>query len=104
MVRPIRFRIFLLLEEETTLLDIAKSRVVKKQTNASHVEVCNIVRNHANSEMPRVITVSGKVIFVRCVKPYPPGGVYSHTLPILVCAAQRGRVILEGGIYFRGVF
>ena len=26
--------------------------------------------DHANSEMPRVITASGKVIFVRCVKPY----------------------------------
>ena len=38
--------------------------------NASHVEACTIVRNHANSEMPRVITVSGKVIFVRCVKLY----------------------------------
>ena len=70
MVRLTRFTIFLLLEKETTLLDIAKRRVVKTQTNASHVEVCNIVRNHANSEMPRVITLSGKVIFVRCVKPY----------------------------------
>ena len=48
MVRPIRFRIFLLLEEETTLLDIAKRRVVKTQTNASHVEACSIVQNHAN--------------------------------------------------------
>lgn len=66
-------RIFLLLEEETTLLDIAKRRVVKTQTNTSHVayvEVCSSVRNHANSEMPRVTTVSGKVIFVRCAKPY----------------------------------
>ena len=70
MVRPIRFRIFLLLEEETTLLDIAKRRVVKTQTNASHVEACSIVQNHVNSEMPRVITVSGKVTFVQCVKPY----------------------------------
>ena len=67
-MRPIKFRIFLLLEEETTLLNIAKRRVVKTQTNARHVEVCNIVRNHANSEMLRVISVSGKVIFVRCVK------------------------------------
>ena len=36
-----------------------------------------------------------------------PGG-YSHTLPIRVCAAQRGRDFeapdLEQGIYFRGVF
>ena len=48
----------------------AKRRVVKTQTNASHVEVCSIVWDHANSEMPRVITVSGKVIFVRCVKPH----------------------------------
>ena len=37
----------------------------------------------------------------------PPGG-YSHTLPIRVCAAQRGRYFeapdLERGIHFRGVF
>ena len=37
----------------------------------------------------------------------PPGG-YSHTLPIRVCAAQRGPDFeakgLERGIYFRGVF
>ena len=39
-----------------------------------------------------------------------PGGEggYSHTLPIRVCAAQRGRDFeapdLERGIHFRGVF
>ena len=36
-----------------------------------------------------------------------PGGGYSHTLPIRVCAAQRGRDFeapdLERGIHFRGV-
>ena len=36
------------------------------------------------------------------------GGGYSHTLPISVCAAQRGRDFdapdLERGIHFRGVF
>ena len=36
------------------------------------------------------------------------GGGYSHTLPILVCAAQRGRDFqapdLEQDIHFRGVF
>ena len=36
------------------------------------------------------------------------GGRYSHTLPIRVCAAQRGRDFeapdLERGIHFRGVF
>ena len=35
-------------------------------------------------------------------------GGHSHTLPIRVCAAQRGRDFeapdLERGIYFRGVF
>ena len=35
-------------------------------------------------------------------------GGYSHTLPIRVCAAQRGRDFeapdLERGIHFRGVF
>ena len=38
----------------------------------------------------------------------PRGGGYSHTLPIRVCAAQRGRDFdapdLEWGIHFRGVF
>ena len=37
-----------------------------------------------------------------------PWGGYSHTLPIRVCAAQRGRGFeapdLERGIHFRGVF
>ena len=36
-----------------------------------------------------------------------PGGGYSHTLPIRVCAAQRGHDFkapdLERGIHFRGV-
>ena len=36
------------------------------------------------------------------------GGGYSHTLPIRVCVAQRGRDFgaadLEQGIHFRGVF
>ena len=39
---------------------------------------------------------------------FDPGGGYSHTLPIRVCAAQRGRDFeapgLERGIHFRGVF
>ena len=38
----------------------------------------------------------------------PGGGGYSHTLPIRVCAAQRGRDFeapdLERGIHFRRVF
>ena len=38
----------------------------------------------------------------------PGGGGYFHTLPIRVCAAQRGRDFeapdLERGIHFRGVF
>ena len=40
--------------------------------------------------------------------PSPGGGGYCHTLPIRVCAAQRGRDFeapdLERGIHFRGVF
>ena len=42
------------------------------------------------------------------VQKHPGGGGYSHTLPIRVCAAQRGRDFeapdLERGIHFRGVF
>ena len=41
-------------------------------------------------------------------EPDPGGGGYSHTLPIRVCAAQRGRdfeaLDLERGIHFRGIF
>ena len=41
-------------------------------------------------------------------RPGKGGGGYSHTLPIRVCAAQRGRDFeapdLERGIHFRGVF
>ena len=41
------------------------------------------------------------------IPPFRPGG-YSPTLPIRVCAAQRGRDFeapdLERGIHFRGVF
>ena len=40
--------------------------------------------------------------------PFKPRGGYSHTLPIRVCAAQRGCDFeapdLEWGIHFRGVF
>ena len=40
--------------------------------------------------------------------PQTPCGGYSHTLPIRVCATQRGRDFeapdLEQGIHFRGVF
>ena len=43
--------------------------------------------------------------FARTTK---PGGGYSHTLPIWVCSAQRGRDFkapdLEWDIHFRGVF
>ena len=49
--------------------------------------------------------------FVRLLTTLPPGGGgegYSHTLPIRVRAAQRGRDFeapdLERGIHFRGVF
>ena len=39
---------------------------------------------------------------------YGSQGEYSHTLPIQVCTAQRGRDFeapnLERGIHFRGVF
>ena len=48
-----------------------------------------------------LITFQTQIAFHR------PGG-YSHTLPIRVCAAQRGRDFeapdLERGIHFRGVF
>ena len=48
--------------------------------------------------------------FAKSRNPPPPpgGGRYSHTLPVRVCAAQRGRDFeapdLEWGIHFRGIF
>ena len=46
-------------------------------------------------------------LITNCCEYLCPGG-YSHTLPIRVCAAQRGRDFeapgLERGIHFRGVF
>ena len=48
-----------------------------------------------------------QLILLLYTKP-PPGGGYSHTLPIRVYAAQRGRDFeapdLERGIHFRSVF
>ena len=48
------------------------------------------------------------VIIIYALGSVPGGGGYSHTLPIWVCAAQRGRDLeapdLERGIHFRGVF
>ena len=50
------------------------------------------------------------VIIIYALGSVPGGGVggYSHTLPIWVCAAQRGRDLeapdLERGIHFRGIF
>ena len=49
-----------------------------------------------------------KVVCKRVMGAWGGGGGYSHTLPIRVCAAQRGRDFetpdLEQGIHFRGVF
>ena len=46
--------------------------------------------------------------FAKSRNPPPRGGGYSHTLPVRVCAAQRGRDFeapdLEWGIHFRGIF
>ena len=50
------------------------------------------------------------VVSLAISRPISPrgGGEHSHTLPIWVCAAQRGRDFeapdLEQGIHFRGVF
>ena len=48
------------------------------------------------------------IVFYTSHNEFNPRGGYSHTLPIRVCAAQRGRDFeapdLERGIHFRGVF
>ena len=47
-------------------------------------------------------------MFLKPSSDYRSRGGYSHTLPIRVCAAQRGRDFeapdLERGIHFRGLF
>ena len=56
------------------------------------------------------ININASWMFLVSVIPNPRGGGggYSHTLPIRICAAQRGRDFeapdLERGIHFRGVF
>ena len=62
-----------------------------------------------NNGIRKKKTDNRKVPLIDCeVRLYPGGGGYSHTLPIWVCAAQRGRDFeapdLEWGIHFRGVF
>ena len=53
-----------------------------------------------------MLSEPGGAVFIK--DPKILGGGYSHTLPIRVCAAQRGRDFeapdLERGIHFRGVF
>ena len=59
------------------------------------------------SHKARFFIIRVRVIAELC---YKPRGEYSHTLPVQVCAAQRGRDFeapdhdLERGIHFRGVF
>ena len=52
--------------------------------------------------------ISDKVRLIRISVRSRGGGGYSHTLPIQVCVAQRGRDFeapdLERGIHFIGVF
>ena len=57
----------------------------------------------------KIFSPSGRIYFRQKQKrTWTPGGGYSHTLPIRICAAQRGRDFeapdLERGIHFRGVF
>ena len=51
---------------------------------------------------------AGLDVTVLALEGLSPRGGYSHTLPIRVCAAQRGRDFeapdLERGIHFRSVF
>ena len=62
--------------------------------------------------MSRHFILQGQNTIAPCAWPISPGGAggggYSHTLPILVRAAQRGRDFeapdLERGIHFGGVF
>ena len=60
-------------------------------------------------ELGEMISVPGAAaLFDVFATAEPGGGGYSHTLPIRVCAIQRGRDFeapdLELGIHFRGVF
>ena len=53
------------------------------------------------------VPVANERLNLHMCRCHPRGG-HSHTLPIRVCAAQRGRDFeapdLERGIHFRGVF
>ena len=72
-----------------------------------HFSLLSTTRIKAGFQL--VFTGDGVGVEVRvdCSQPGGAGG-YSHTLPIRVCAAQRGRDFeapdLERGIHLRGVF
>ena len=61
-----------------------------------------------NNTTPQAYVSKVKVPIVKLTSRPGGGGGNSHTLPIQVCAAQRGRDFeapdLERGIHFRGVF
>ena len=63
-----------------------------------------VTSNRKNQVKKRRICAKVKLACVVSAR----GGGYSHTLPIRVCAAQRGRDFeapdLERGIHLRGVF
>ena len=63
-----------------------------------HHIFCNIKKNWLNTETQEILCLPS-------LNKQHEGGGYSHTLPIRVCAAQRGRDFeapdLERGIHFR---
>ena len=71
-----------------------------------HFSLLSTTRIKAGFQL--VFTGDGVGVEIRVDCSQPGGGGYSHTLPIRVCAAQRGRDFeapdLERGIHLRGVF
>ena len=72
-------------------------------------EICYVSEINSPRSRQELNEVCSGPYLISCFKlPYIYPGGYSHTLPIRVCAAQRGRDFeapdLERGIHFRGVF
>ena len=71
--------------------------------NKTQTELINIVNLRILYQLN--VSYAGQHTLSKVI--YTPGGGYSHTLPIRVCAAQRGHDFkapdLERGIHFRGV-
>ena len=89
------------------LLGVRNKDIFAKASN-NYAKICMMQSKNLNSQYEKINEQKYFCFCVSAILRSPRGGEYSHTLPIRVCAAQRGRDFeapdLERGIHFRGVF